>query len=430
MLSPFNNRVSRRKFLRGVLATTAFASTLKLSAGCATLSTLLPQGNSTYRVLCCDGGGLKGLITAIILERLEAKIARDFPDRPLIKDHFNLFAGTSTGSIIACGLAKGITATEIRKFYVEHSQVIFPNFAALLNIKADQLLSTISEKANEIRDQLTHSGIRFFQGIAKRLSKFQISLPALEEESKNLEQILQEVFGLEESFSSLDKSVVVLAYDTSNRKPALLKNTNPQPQELDSRTIAIWEICRASSAVPGIFPGYFLEDPALIESIEKSGYGKVADYEGRSGIPLIDGGVVTNNPSLWAIQEAHELSQKPILLASFGTGQKRDSVSPQETKEWGLIDWFNPFNSLPLLDVMFSASADTVNATARQLLDDANLGQYLRYQPELDQDSVRNISTFVSSPENLKKMEEAARLYLEEQNGDRLLEELVQKLKS
>jgi patatin-like phospholipase/acyl hydrolase len=282
MLSPFNNRVSRRKFLRGVLATTAFASTLKLSAGCATLSTLLPQGNSTYRVLCCDGGGLKGLITAIILERLEAKIARDFPDRPLIKDHFNLFAGTSTGSIIACGLAKGITATEIRKFYVEHSQVIFPNFAALLNIKADQLLSTISEKANEIRDQLTHSGIRFFQGIAKRLSKFQISLPALEEESKNLEQILQEVFGLEESFSSLDKSVVVLAYDTSNRKPALLKNTNPQPQELDSRTIAIWEICRASSAVPGIFPGYFLEDPALIESIEKSGYGKVADYEGRS----------------------------------------------------------------------------------------------------------------------------------------------------
>jgi hypothetical protein len=77
--------------------------------------------SSKFKILACDGGGIRGLITAVILERLEQKL-----DKPL-KNYFDLFAGTSTGSIIACAIAKGIPSSEIRQFYIDKGINIFPN---------------------------------------------------------------------------------------------------------------------------------------------------------------------------------------------------------------------------------------------------------------------------------------------------------------
>ena len=59
---------------------------------------------SHYRVLSLDGGGIRGLLTAVILERLEAA-------NPFLS-HVDLFAGTSTGGILALGLAAGYSPTE------------------------------------------------------------------------------------------------------------------------------------------------------------------------------------------------------------------------------------------------------------------------------------------------------------------------------
>jgi Patatin-like phospholipase len=73
-----------------------------------------------FRILSLDGGGIKGVFTAAVLASIEA-------DTKLkILDHFDLIAGTSTGGIIAIGLAMGLTAEELLTFYRERGPRIFP----------------------------------------------------------------------------------------------------------------------------------------------------------------------------------------------------------------------------------------------------------------------------------------------------------------
>ena len=53
---------------------------------------------STFRILSIDGGGVRGVYTAVLLNR----IAQEIPE---LFDETHFFAGTSTGSILALGLA-------------------------------------------------------------------------------------------------------------------------------------------------------------------------------------------------------------------------------------------------------------------------------------------------------------------------------------
>jgi uncharacterized protein len=73
----------------------------------------------TVRSLSIDGGGIRGIIPARVLQEL-------LGDHPA-QDVFHLIAGTSTGGIIGCGLAKPnpMTPTELIDLYVEHGDDIF-----------------------------------------------------------------------------------------------------------------------------------------------------------------------------------------------------------------------------------------------------------------------------------------------------------------
>src|SRR4051812_25844276 len=64
-----------------------------------------------YRILALDGGGLRGIFTAAVLCEAEDAYGRAFLER------FDLLTGTSTGGIIALGLASGRTAREMLDFY-------------------------------------------------------------------------------------------------------------------------------------------------------------------------------------------------------------------------------------------------------------------------------------------------------------------------
>jgi patatin-like phospholipase/acyl hydrolase len=73
-----------------------------------------------FRILCLDGGGIKGVFTAAALARIEEQTSKS------IVDHFDLICGTSTGGILAIGLSMGIPAKELLRFYVERGPTIFP----------------------------------------------------------------------------------------------------------------------------------------------------------------------------------------------------------------------------------------------------------------------------------------------------------------
>jgi hypothetical protein len=79
------------------------------------------------RILALDGGGVRGILTLAILERMEALLRERSatPDSFRLCDYFDLIGGTSTGSIIASGLALGLSAKELLELYKTLSTRVF-----------------------------------------------------------------------------------------------------------------------------------------------------------------------------------------------------------------------------------------------------------------------------------------------------------------
>jgi len=77
------------------------------------------------RILSLDGGGIKGLVTLGILEKLEEEIKYSKGESTRLCDYFDLIGGTSTGSIIASGLAIGKSVSYMIDMYQSLGKEIF-----------------------------------------------------------------------------------------------------------------------------------------------------------------------------------------------------------------------------------------------------------------------------------------------------------------
>ena len=95
------------------------------------------------RILSIDGGGIKGIVPAVVLNHLE-KYLKQLSNNPnaRIIDYFDLFSGASTGAIIIAGLLTSdnhnrpkFTAEEIIDLYIKNGHVIF-NASVLQEIKS------------------------------------------------------------------------------------------------------------------------------------------------------------------------------------------------------------------------------------------------------------------------------------------------------
>jgi patatin-like phospholipase/acyl hydrolase len=78
------------------------------------------MGDEIIRILSIDGGGIRGIIPARILQRIEEGTGDNRAN-----DLFHLIAGTSTGGIIGCGLMKGKKAAEMAQLYADRGGDIF-----------------------------------------------------------------------------------------------------------------------------------------------------------------------------------------------------------------------------------------------------------------------------------------------------------------
>ena len=83
------------------------------------------EKNRSKRVLSLDGGGIKGSLTLGLLKKFEdhliAKNGKDYR----LSDYFDLIGGTSTGAIIAAGLAIGMSVNELKLKYFELGNKVF-----------------------------------------------------------------------------------------------------------------------------------------------------------------------------------------------------------------------------------------------------------------------------------------------------------------
>ena len=75
--------------------------------------------DNPFRILSIDGGGIRGIYPAHILRCIEERLQIN------LHETFDMIAGTSTGSIIAAGVAIGVPAADIVEMYKEHGTGIF-----------------------------------------------------------------------------------------------------------------------------------------------------------------------------------------------------------------------------------------------------------------------------------------------------------------
>jgi uncharacterized protein len=281
--------------------------------------TLETGGARRFRVLTLDGGGIRGVITAVWLRRLEEKLGGP------VAEHFDLIAGTSTGSLLACGVGLGIPAARIVDLYKNRGREVFPPAVA-----------------------------RFFSRVVRT---FDEGLSAPRYDGKGLEAVLKITFG-DKLFGQLKPKTLVTSYNTLARTAVVFKSwLGPWDQ------VPVWEVCRSSSAAPVYFPAH------------------VTEIDGAK-LPLIDGGVVANNPTVCAIAEAVKMNGdgngpglSDFVVASFGTGELTRPIDVGDARSWGAVQW-----ALPIIDVLFDGAADATHYCASQLVPD---GRYFRFQTPL-----------------------------------------------
>jgi patatin-like phospholipase/acyl hydrolase len=293
-----------------------------------------------YRILSMDGGGIRGILTARLLSRIETEI-------PGFSSSADLYAGTSTGSILAIGLAKKLTPKELVNLYVENGPLIF----------ADDILHRIGDLGGLTGAKYTTENR--FDGIHPTIGDITLSelLP------KN---VLVTTFQLD------SKSPIAPAPGPRRWKAKFFHNFPGDDGDGGERAI---DVIMRSSAAPVYFP----------------------IYQG-----FIDGGVVANNPSMCALAQAlHPKTGKQdireVLLLSLGTGTKPQFIGAMDG-DWGLKQW--GFN---LLDLMFDSGSGLADYQCQQLLD----GCYQR----LDVDLPNNIGLDdVNSIEKLTHLADACDL--------------------
>ncbi len=258
------------------------------------------------KILSIDGGGIRGIIPAVILSEIEKRTGN--PCARL----FDLIAGTSTGGILGLGLCKPDKQKR-------------PQYSAL------DLVELYTERGKEIFSR------SFWKGMSSVGGLLDEKYP-----QKPLEKVLQDYFHNTLLKSSLT-NLLISSYDLENRCPFFFKSWRD-----DTNTVAMRHVARATSAAPTYF------EPAKI---------RIGDQE----FALIDGGVFVNNPVVSAYAEAKRIfpDEDSFLVVSLGTGQLTRPIHYDEAKDWGLVEWLHP-----LMSVIFDGVSDAADYQLNLVLED------------------------------------------------------------
>ena len=309
------------------------------------------------KILSIDGGGIRGIIPGMLLVALERRLQRVSNDpTAAIVDHFDFFAGTSTGGILTCLLLCPDDEDPLR-----------PKYSA--------------QEALDI--YVTHGSDIFKAGFFRRLiAKF--GLLSERYPSTTLEHVLESYFG-ERKLSELLKPCIVTAYNIELRKTHFFRQQTAIARG-EPRDFYLRDVCRATSAAPTYF--------------------SVAEIRSMSGTryPLLDGGVFAPNPSMSALVEVtrafNQTKINDIWILSLGTGRSRKAYDYEHFKKSRAIS-IGP----ALIDIMMSGAAESSDFFLQQLYRSAGKEKhYIRIEPknlhsiqeELDAANPSNIQKLIA----------------------------------
>lgn len=258
-----------------------------------------------FRILSIDGGGIRGVFAARVLEMLEQ---RHLGGRP-VADYFDLIAGTSTGGILALGLGAGKTAGDLRRLYADRGAEVFPYYGP-------PIVNCLARSWRCLR---------------------RIAVPAYRR--KNLERLLEETFG-SRLFGTATTRLCVPASEGRYGEPFIFKTPHHPDFRLDApkemRTVAL-----ATGAAP-------------------TWYRPLLD----GGYRLVDGGMFVNDPIMVGLTDAlscFSVTRRRIRILSIG------SVAQKRFVGWWR-DWGGMFAWVTVADALLRLQSKNAQGQASLLI--------------------------------------------------------------
>ena len=335
------------------------------------------------RLLAIDGGGIRGILALEILARIEELLAKGRPDFRL-SQYFDYIAGTSTGAIIAAGLARGMTVAEIITFYTDAGAQMFKRASLLKRLKY----------------------------------KF---------EDEPLAGKLKAVFEPETKLGSPSlKSMLLMVLRNATTDSPWPISSNPFAKYNDSvrpdcnLNLPLWQLVRASTAAPTYFP------PEVIEV-------------GSQQFVFVDGGVTMYNDPAFQLflmatvdrywprapegKRGWATGREQMLLVSVGTGTSSGARSGLDPDEMNLL--FNvsnipgalmyaALNEQDLLCRVFGdcLAGDTIDRELGDLIGSAGplaakdkLFTYVRYNAELSEAGLAKLGCQDVLPADVQRLD-------------------------
>jgi uncharacterized protein len=261
--------------------------------------------DKSFRILSIDGGGIRGVFPAHILscisERLGIKVV----------EHFDMIAGTSTGSIIAAAIACKIEPKEVVSLYKKNCSDIF---ASINSWWPEKIRLVFHSRYN----------------------------------NKRLQEILKDKFG-EVKLGDIRIPLIIPATDIGCGGVHVFKS-NYSKDFIRDPQVLLRDAVLASCSAPLFF------DPT-----------NVNEYL------LADGGLWANNPSLAATIDARRrlnIKLADIRILSLGTGHAKTYYGVNTNKEWGLI---RGWKGSDLIDLIMSLQAQSIHNYLQLLLHEDQL---------------------------------------------------------
>jgi uncharacterized protein len=349
-------RIDRRGMLRlgaaGAVAATGTVAAPRESARAAGVKPSLI-------ILSCDGGGVRGLITAMLLQDLDRAFLRKV----------SLFAGTSTGSIIALGLAAGVRIEQIVDLYssMGNCREIFTPY-----LSAGQLEAAQAALRAALAAQSTQPGQIDSTSILELVEQILAQLAYPKYRSSGLRSLLTDHLP-SLTLNQLGKLVVAPSFQihgdaTTGWQPVLFHNLPGLDSMPDLGETSLVDTAMCSAAAPLFFPPH---------RIAQGGF--------------VDGGIAANDPCAAAIAAAltsslgtNGLTADAIAAVSIGTGNTINSFPATKAAfPYGILGWMWPYQegatpAFPLIEAMLTGSSGIGDLIASMLLRQST---YIRVNP-------------------------------------------------